>query len=522
MVGCAGLYLAAVFDSISYPSLDELAYMSRRTYTTENIVACAKEMLIMFGFARLSENTPIDVLVKEWQYMYKQFDSETGKDMFFLAKYICSEMVSQFEWREYDVVKLAKACLDVAIACCLAKDLQSLVQTSDECRFVYKCWANSAEREYANDVKKLYSDQLYRSVAKRVVPWVHFTSPKVGAPQRGDTLESINLFLPEDPLYLKNLTKRFTKHRNLGSGGYANVYEISLDNKPERYAMKECQCDEVDLKTDSIREIHALSKLKHKNIVVLKGYYFGESAVYIVMELLGHTLLKTVCPTGTPRCLFEDAGVEFKQPKNAIIAPWEVKMSWSKQLLSAVAYMHEQGIIHRDLCPRNVMMGNTLKVIDFGISRYVRNKDPSNSHTCLVTKWCYRAPEAHLTQVKQYGPALDVWSCACIIYEIFAGEACFYSEQEFDQVYALRYIVKRLGAPARGHEIWSWKNEDKLAMKSEKLSRKICKRDYKVGTGLKQVGDEKVEKILQEMLTYSPNVRLTAQQAFERFNVLSP
>lgn len=94
------------------------------------------------------------------------------------------------------------------------------------------------------------------------------------------------------------------------------------------------------------------------------------------------------------------------------------------QILNAVAVCHSRGIVHRDLKPANVLWGKNdeLKIADFGLARFVRNRLLSESHTIpqtgeVQTMW-YRAPEVLLGDEK-YGMLIDDWSVGCIIAEMF-------------------------------------------------------------------------------------------------------
>ncbi len=116
--------------------------------------------------------------------------------------------------------------------------------------------------------------------------------------------------------------------------------------------------------------------------------------VYLVLEYLPRTLGTAIALEKGSPSIAQDRAQSF---------------FWStiRQLLVAVAHLHEHRIIHRDLKPSNIMFTDdgTLKVIDFGLSRRVKGDSLLTGYVC--TRW-YRAPE--LLVGAPYGFEVDVWS----------------------------------------------------------------------------------------------------------------
>ena len=183
--------------------------------------------------------------------------------------------------------------------------------------------------------------------------------------------------------------------KKIGYGSYSKVYESSKD-----FAVK------VQPTYDGvyIREIAILRYLNHPNIIKPEGYLFAnyKGEIHIAMQKADSTL-------------------------NALIdsvPDIQTITSISYQLLHALAYMEEKNIIHRDLKPGNILMyGNTVKICDFGISKYfIDGKNSHTSHTGeLQTLW-YRSPE--MTFKQGYNFKIDVWSIGAIILEM-AGNKLF-------------------------------------------------------------------------------------------------
>jgi serine/threonine protein kinase len=116
------------------------------------------------------------------------------------------------------------------------------------------------------------------------------------------------------------------------------------------------------------------------------------------------------------------------------------------QMLNGLDHMHKNNVIHRDVKPSNVLIGeyfNDVKLGDFGMSIVVPDGQPILNDHETSTRW-YRAPEL-LVYGGTYGPSIDVWSAGCIMAELFLGRPLMKSSDEFELWYR---IVAVLGAPS--------------------------------------------------------------------------
>ena len=103
------------------------------------------------------------------------------------------------------------------------------------------------------------------------------------------------------------------------------------------------------------------------------------------------------------------------------------------QLTSAVQYLHDNWILHRDLKTSNLLMNNRgqMKVADFGMARYFG--DPPPKMTQLVVTLWYRGPEL-LLGAEKYGREVDIWSIGCIFGELLTKEPLLQGKNEVDQL----------------------------------------------------------------------------------------
>ena len=146
-----------------------------------------------------------------------------------------------------------------------------------------------------------------------------------------------------------------------------------------------------------------MKQVDHPNIIKLRDVFFGSRTVYLVMEL---------CKGGE---LFDEV---TRKAQNGL--PELQTGRLMADMLSAVLYLHNKGIAHRDLKLENFLfeepgMSNPLKLIDFGLSRHCV---PKESMRQVVGSAYYTAPEVLKAD---YDQRCDVWSLGVIAYMLLTG-----------------------------------------------------------------------------------------------------
>ncbi|HYZ33071.1 MAG TPA: serine/threonine-protein kinase, partial [Crenalkalicoccus sp.] len=152
------------------------------------------------------------------------------------------------------------------------------------------------------------------------------------------------------------------------------------------------------------REAQAAGRLGHPNIVGV--YDYGENAeqAWIVMELVEGGSLKDRL----------DRQERFPVPEIARIL---------EQLLAALAYSHNRGVVHRDIKPANIMLtaDGTVKIADFGIAR-LENSSMTQIGTLMGTP-SYMAPEQ--LRGETVDARADIWAAGVVLYQMLTGEKPF-------------------------------------------------------------------------------------------------
>ncbi len=198
--------------------------------------------------------------------------------------------------------------------------------------------------------------------------------------------------------------------RELGRGAMGVVYE-AFDPSIERTgALKTIRRDQLDgaeaeeLFVRFQREAKAAGRLNHPNIVSIYDFGDDHGTSFIAMEFVRGRELKS----------YFEKNERFAMPEIVRIMG---------QLLDALDYSHNYGVVHRDVKPANIIMlaGGQLKVADFGIAR-IESSQFTQAGTVLGTP-AYMSPEQFMGQTVDRRS--DVFSAGVVLYQFLTGERPF-------------------------------------------------------------------------------------------------
>ena len=196
----------------------------------------------------------------------------------------------------------------------------------------------------------------------------------------------------------------FTIKRGIQRGGFGEVYYAISDGGKE-VALKLLH-SHVEVER---RGTEQCLNLKHPNLVsIIDIKQDSDGDTRVVMEYVsGRT---------HDRVLAED------YPEGMPVA--EVR-SWLEGLASGVDYLHDKGIVHRDLKPQNLYReSGYVKIGDIGLSKIITPSQRGAQTESIGTIY-YMAPEISRGE---YGPEIDVYSSAAIVYELLTGHVPFEGE----------------------------------------------------------------------------------------------
>ncbi|XP_004615902.2 mitogen-activated protein kinase 3 [Sorex araneus] len=284
---------------------------------------------------------------------------------------------------------------------------------------------------------------------------------------------------------------RYTQLQYIGEGAYGMVSSAYDHVRKTRVAIKKISPFEHQTYCQrTLREIQILLRFRHENVIGIRDILRAPTLeamrdVYIVQDLMETDLYKLL---------------KSQQLSNDHIC------YFLYQILRGLKYIHSANVLHRDLKPSNLLINTTcdLKICDFGLARIA---DPEHDHTGFLTEYVatrwYRAPEIMLNS-KGYTKSIDIWSVGCILAEMLSNRPIFPGKHYLDQ---LNHILGILGSPSQ---------EDLnciINMKARNYLQSLPSKTKVAWAKLFPKADSKALDLLDRMLTFNPNKRITVEEA---------
>ena len=161
----------------------------------------------------------------------------------------------------------------------------------------------------------------------------------------------------------------------------------------------------------------------HPNIVRVVDVSFGDRIQYIVMEYVSGITLKQY---------IEQQGV----------LTWKEAVHFTVQVLRALQHAHDNGIVHRDVKPQNIMLlqDGTIKVMDFGIARFARGDSKTITDKAIGSVHYISPEQARGDKVDE---KTDIYSVGVMLYEMLTGKLPFEADS------AVSVAIMQMQSPVR-------------------------------------------------------------------------
>ncbi|MDR6225935.1 protein kinase domain-containing protein [Desmospora profundinema] len=222
----------------------------------------------------------------------------------------------------------------------------------------------------------------------------------------------------------KRLGGRYEIIQRVGGGGMAVVY-LAIDQMLERRVAVKVMNDSLSHDQDFIRRFHreakAAGSLSHPNVVNVYDVGREGDTHYMVMELIkGTSLMETIESRG--------------------FIPAEETAHIAIQILEGLGHAHENGIVHRDVKPHNIMATHDgrYKVMDFGVSRLARASTITQTGSVMGSVHYFSPEQAKGAETSS---ASDLYSLGVVLYEMVTGRLPFDSDE------AIAIALKHLQQP---------------------------------------------------------------------------
>ncbi|XP_016735815.1 MAP3K epsilon protein kinase 1 isoform X1 [Gossypium hirsutum] len=218
----------------------------------------------------------------------------------------------------------------------------------------------------------------------------------------------------------KTLGNKYMLGDEIGKGAYARVYKgLDLENG-DFVAIKQVSLENIAQEDLNIimQEIDLLKNLNHKNIVKYLGSLKTTTHLHIILEYVENGSLANII-----------------KPNKFGPFPESLVAVYIAQVLEGLVYLHEQGVIHRDIKGANILTTKEglVKLADFGVATKLTEADV-NTHSVVGTPY-WMAPE--VIEMSGVSAASDIWSVGCTVVELLTCVPPYYELQPMPALFRI-------------------------------------------------------------------------------------
>ncbi|XP_042498545.1 MAP3K epsilon protein kinase 1-like isoform X2 [Macadamia integrifolia] len=219
----------------------------------------------------------------------------------------------------------------------------------------------------------------------------------------------------------KTLDNKYMLGDEIGKGAHARVYKgLDLENG-DFVAIKQVSLENIAQEDLNIimQEIDLLKNLNHKNIVKYLGSSKTKTHLHIILEYVENGSLANII-----------------KPNKFGPFPESLVAVYIAQVLEGLVYLHEQGVIHRDIKGANILTTKEglVKLADFGVATKLTEAD-INTHSAVVGTPYWMAPE--VIEMSGVCAASDIWSVGCTVIELLTCVPPYYDLQPMPALFRI-------------------------------------------------------------------------------------
>ncbi len=304
--------------------------------------------------------------------------------------------------------------------------------TTDDDRFhdILDRWEELREQGQEPSVDELCHDAPH--LADRLREWTRVLKTSDWLNRRAEevadeTIGEVGTLTAEEKERHKTLGE-YDLLEELGSGGMGRVFKARHRRMNRTVAVKllpESLVQSPESVERFRREVQALARLSHPNVVAVHDAGSADGTHYYVMDLVdGEDLARLVKGHG--------------------LMPVEQTLDCILQAARGLEYAHAQGVVHRDIKPSNLILDHdgTVKILDLGIARIVSLPEQAGDQDltktgCVLGTVDYMAPEQAMN-TRRADHRADIYSLGCTLYFLLTGKPVFGGETVMERIVAHR------------------------------------------------------------------------------------
>ncbi|XP_027356267.1 serine/threonine-protein kinase-like protein CCR4 [Abrus precatorius] len=251
----------------------------------------------------------------------------------------------------------------------------------------------------------------------------------------GSSLEEFSLQV------LLQATNNFSEENKIGIGSFGSVYHATLEDGKE-VAIKRAEVSSTsyavvggqqDKDNAFVNELESLSRLHHKNLVMLLGFYEDTKERILVYEYMNNGSLSD----------------HLHKLQSSALMSWPLRIKVALDAARGIEYLHNYAtppIIHRDIKSANILLDArwTAKVSDFGLSLMGPHPEDDHSHLSLLAAGTVGYMDPEYYRLQHLTPKTDVYSFGVVLLELLSGHKAIHKNENGVPRNVVDFVVPRI------------------------------------------------------------------------------